>query len=94
MTKAEKDIHDIAIDKNDDKIKGLQLEIWDPKLLINGFILAEDHKDYDIIKHVSEGYLLIIIPRYIQFSINIMEKVILSYANIWELFLSIMVTRK
>ena len=49
------------------------------------FVLIEDQQNYDIIKHANEDcvHKYTLIPKNIQFAINLMEKGTLSYAKIW-----------
>ena len=60
-TKTQRDIHHLAMNKNDKEIKeyidSLCINIfslWEPKLLMNVFISIEHQQNCDIIKHVNE----------------------------------------
>ena len=60
-TKTQRDIHHLAINKNDKKIKeyidSLCIDMfspWEPKLLMDVFILTEHQQNYDIIKHMNK----------------------------------------
>ena len=60
-TKTQRDIHHLAINKNDKEIKeyidSLCIDMftpWEPKLLMDVFILTEHWQNYDIIKHVNK----------------------------------------
>ena len=63
-TKTQRDIHHLAMNKNDKEIKEYidtlcidMFSPWVPKLLMDVFILSEHREKYDIIKHVNEDYV-------------------------------------
>ena len=60
-SKTQRDIHRLAINKNDKEIKqyfdSLYIDMftpWEPKLLMNVFIWTEHQQNYGIIKHVNK----------------------------------------
>ena len=60
-TKTQRDIHHLAINKNNKEIKeyidSLCIDMftqWEPKLLMDVFILSDHQQKYDIIKHVNK----------------------------------------
>ena len=61
MIKTKRDIHHLAINKNDEESKEYidilcfdMFSPWEPKLLIDIFILAKHQQNYDIIKYANE----------------------------------------
>ena len=61
MTKTQRNIHHLAINKNDKEIKEYtdflcfdMLSLWEPKLLMDVFILTKHQQDYNIIKRIYE----------------------------------------
>ena len=68
---------------------------WEPKLLMDVFILTKHQQNYDIIKHVEKDcvHTIYFDPQKYPVCKNLREKIILYYAKIWQPLLSIMVTR-